>query len=316
MHSQAPLFCDLARAPNFGSAFWTHADDGVRIRLGVWRLQDGARGTVLILPGRTECIEKYGYTIQAFAEAGFNCIVIDWRGHGLSGATTENAIVSHVQDFSEYQCDMNALLTFATSVSLPKPWFTFSHSMGGCIALRTLSGDVPIAASVFTAPMWGIHLSPLEKPFALPVTWAATVSGFGHCFAPGNVPQQTTSYVLSVPFEGNRLTRNEKMFDHMVKLAEALPALRKGAPSFGWVYSALRECRSLEKSTSPKTPALAFQGLADKVVDPVSTTKRIAAWPGGEVHKFNGARHDLLYENDEVRDKIHKDSIRFFALCS
>ena len=58
----APLFEDVAQGPPNGRAYWLDGSDGVRIRMGHWpkRGRRKVRGTVLLFPGRTEYIEKYG----------------------------------------------------------------------------------------------------------------------------------------------------------------------------------------------------------------------------------------------------------------
>ena len=40
------------------------------------------KGTVVILPGRNECIEKYFETIRDLADRGLGSAIIDWRGQG------------------------------------------------------------------------------------------------------------------------------------------------------------------------------------------------------------------------------------------
>ena len=81
--SAAPLFKDVSPAPIAGKAYWTHASDGVRIRLGVYH-PDGATGTVLLFPGRTEYVEKYAPAAGELAQRGLATIVVDWRGQGLA----------------------------------------------------------------------------------------------------------------------------------------------------------------------------------------------------------------------------------------
>ena len=58
MTAPAPFHADLAEGPAGGHALWVNTSDGVRIRIGLWPA--GEKGTVLLLPGRTEYIEKYG----------------------------------------------------------------------------------------------------------------------------------------------------------------------------------------------------------------------------------------------------------------
>ena len=63
--SPAPFFSDIAHGPAGGAAHWTQTSDGMRVRVGHWN-KAAAKGTVLIFPGRTEFIEKYGQVAQAF----------------------------------------------------------------------------------------------------------------------------------------------------------------------------------------------------------------------------------------------------------
>lgn len=58
MTETAPFLTDLAQGPDGARAVWVQAVDGKRIRLGHY--PGGEKGTVLLYPGRTEYIEKYG----------------------------------------------------------------------------------------------------------------------------------------------------------------------------------------------------------------------------------------------------------------
>jgi len=65
---RAPFFADIDDGPEGGAAWWLTADDGLRIRLGVWS-KEAAKGTVLLFPGRTEYIEKYGRALFSCSPA-------------------------------------------------------------------------------------------------------------------------------------------------------------------------------------------------------------------------------------------------------
>ena len=65
----APLYTDIADGPSGGQAFWLTAEDGVRLRAAIW--PGGSKGTVFLLPGRTEYIEKYGRAAGDLAARGF-----------------------------------------------------------------------------------------------------------------------------------------------------------------------------------------------------------------------------------------------------
>ncbi|HBN30322.1 MAG TPA: alpha/beta hydrolase, partial [Rhodobacteraceae bacterium] len=102
----APLYNDAAEAPPGGKARWVTTSDDIRLRFAWWDV--GEKGTVLIFPGRTEFVEKYGRTVRDFLDADYASVVIDWRGQGLSDRLTPNRLLGHVGQFSDYQLDIAA----------------------------------------------------------------------------------------------------------------------------------------------------------------------------------------------------------------
>ena len=78
----APFFAEAADAPDGAVLRWLICTDGVRIRAALWR--GGTMGTVLLVPGRTEYIEKYGPAAGEMAARGYSMVTVDWRGQGLA----------------------------------------------------------------------------------------------------------------------------------------------------------------------------------------------------------------------------------------
>ena len=77
----APFFEDIALGPIGGAAHWLTTVGGLRIRGGHWT-GPHMKGTVLLFPGRTEYIEKYGPTAADFLARSYAIVAIDWRGQG------------------------------------------------------------------------------------------------------------------------------------------------------------------------------------------------------------------------------------------
>ena len=171
---KAPFFSDVDDGPAGGHAVWLTCDDGVRIRLGVWP-HDGAKGTVLLFPGRTEYIEKYGRAAADLAARGYATLAVDWRGQGLADRLMQDRAPGHVVEFADYQRDVRAVIAAAQEMDLPRPWHLIAHSMGGCIGLRALHEGLPVASAVFTGPMWGIELPRAIRPMAFTARSVACV---------------------------------------------------------------------------------------------------------------------------------------------
>ncbi|MBA3324054.1 MAG: alpha/beta hydrolase, partial [Rhodobacteraceae bacterium] len=119
MRAPAPFFADIAEAPDGGRPLWLDTQDGLRLRAAVW--SEGARGTAIVLPGRTEYVEKYGRVVRRLTERGLAVAVIDWRGQGLSDRHPSAPRLGHVEDFRHYQHDVAALLAHPEVAALPGP---------------------------------------------------------------------------------------------------------------------------------------------------------------------------------------------------
>ncbi|WP_299724724.1 alpha/beta hydrolase [uncultured Tateyamaria sp.] len=296
----APLFTDVSPAPLDGAAYWVHASDGVRIRLGVYR-PDQAKGTVLLFPGRTEYVEKYAPAAGDLAARGFASLIIDWRGQGLADRLLDENRVGHVGLFADYQKDVDAMVEAARELGLPEPFYLLGHSMGGCIGLRSLHEGLEVAAAAFTGPMWGIRIAAPLRPVAWALGQVMPAIGHGHRLPPGRV---LDSYVLTAPFEDNLLTSDEEMFEMMRAQLLAHPELELGGPSFVWLREALAETLALARMPAPAVQADAFLGTNERIVHIGRIEARMESWSNGTLHVIPGGEHEVLMEGPEARADI------------
>ncbi|MEL6587669.1 MAG: alpha/beta fold hydrolase, partial [Pseudomonadota bacterium] len=91
-----------------------------------------------MFPGRTEYVEKYSDAAAHLAAAGYASAAIDWRGQGLTTRPRHNKRIGHVEDFHDYQKDVQAMLAVCEAEELPRPYMLLGHSMGGLIGLRAV----------------------------------------------------------------------------------------------------------------------------------------------------------------------------------
>ncbi|MCK0151065.1 alpha/beta hydrolase [Marivita sp. S6314] len=311
MTEPAPYRADLADGPDT-QAFWLRTSDGVRIRVG-HAAGTQLKGTVFILPGRSEYIEKYGYPAQDFVQAGFDTLTIDWRSQGLADRLSPNPMVGHVNRFLDFQKDWSAMRSFAQQQRLPKPWFMVAHSMGGCIGLRALVQGADMRAVVFTGPMWGIRMAAYLRPVAWALPRVMGLLGQGHRLAPGT---SIESYLTAAPFDGNMLTSDPEMFAYMRRHVEAEPLFGLGGPSYTWLQTALAECDALSTKPSPAMPALCFVGSNEQIVDTTRIRERMTHWRGGKLLMVDGAEHEVLMEAANIRRQITGSAISLFSSVS
>jgi lysophospholipase len=305
----APLFDDVADGPPDGRAVWATASDGVRLRLTDWR-PESARGTVLLFPGRTEYIEKYGALAGDLAEAGLATATIDWRGQGMADRLLPDRHSGHVGAFADYQRDVGALLAHVRGRDLPRPFFLLAHSMGGAIGLRALLDGLEVERVAFSSPMWGITLSAGLRPAAWAMSWTAEKLGLTHLYAPGT---SGSAYPNATPFEANLLTHDEAQYTRLAMQTEAHPELALGGPSLGWLREALAECEALAGIPSPDIPCVTILGTEERIVDPAEIERRMAAWRDGRLVMIEGGSHECFMETPERRETAVRTVLDHFA---
>lgn len=305
----APYHKEIAHGPDQASALWTETSDGIRLRVALWPAQS-ANGTVFIFPGRTEYVEKYGHVARFFVENGLNAAAIDWRGQGLADRLMDNPLRGHVDDFADYQKDVEAFYKAVKDAGFQGPYYLLAHSMGGAIGLRALHDGFDVKAAAFSAPMWGIKMSMALRPVAWLGSRVAAAIGQGSTLAPGTLER---SFILQDPFENNTLTRDEAMWNRMVTQLKTVPDLELGGPSLDWVRLAVVECNVLHKMPSPLLPCLTLLGSNERIVDTARIHHRMTHWKGGSLTMVPGAEHEVLMEGPDVRDPLLQSIFSHFS---
>lgn len=308
MSDEAPLFEGLAEGPANGHASWLTTRDGLRIRAAYWG-GDDLKGTVIIFPGRTEYIEKYGRIATQFRNHGLASGAVDWRGQGLSDRTGKTEMQGDVVRFSDYQTDALAYLEFLRASGAPEPFYLLAHSMGGAIGLRALHEDFPVAAACFSAPMWGIKFSPWLRPFVKPTARVARLAGFELAYPFG---QSAESYVSAVDFPSNDLTRDRESFDWLRNHLRLRPELKLGGPTYRWLDEAIREAETLAAMPVPDVPAMTFYGEGEEIVSIPRIKAVMENWQNGQLVSYPALRHEILMEGPKMRSDICTEIAEFF----
>lgn len=288
--------------------FWLRAEDGVRLRAAHWP-GDGA-GTVLLFPGRTEYVEKYAQTAADLNAAGYDVIAMDWRGQGMSDRLIDDIRPGHVERFTDYQRDVIEMVVAAQDLNLPQPWHLLAHSMGGAIGLAALADGLPVRSAVFSAPMWGLALSPLLTGVARLLARIAISTGRAHSAAIGSGGY--APFVLKSAFADNLLTGDGSRWGRFVAEAVAWPDLAIGGVTNHWLREALTECDRLADLPSPPLPMLVALGGLEKIVSPQAIRSRVAAWPGARLMELPDSHHEPMMERDVIRDAFLAAAVLHF----
>ena len=304
----APFRADLAEGPEGARAVWRTTTDGVRLRIAWWPVDD-CRGTVLLFPGRTEHIEKYGRIACDLTSAGFTLLTIDWRGQGFSDRVADDPMLGHVVRFLHFQTDVQALIALAIEADMPKPWHLIAHSMGGCIGLRALINGLDVRRAVFSAPMWGIQMpAPVRAlPYVIPPV--ARALRMENRFAPGT---KAANYFFETEFQDNMLTGDPETYAWLRKHA-AVPEFALGGPSIQWVGEATTECNALANLPRPALPVRTYVGTEEAIVSGQAIRRMHANWPSAELTIVKDARHEIMMETDATRRRFIDETLAFFG---
>ncbi len=127
------------------------------------------RRSLLLIHGACEHGGRYPHVCARFAEAGWDVVVPDHRGHGRSGGPR-----THVTDFSTYVDDLERVVRHTNLNSASAA--VLGHSMGGLLAAHFASKHSDwISAAVMTAPLFGtnfeIHPAVVMAGRLLTYTW-------------------------------------------------------------------------------------------------------------------------------------------------
>lgn len=290
-------------APPGATAAAIRAVDGLRLRAVRWHPEGASRGTVVIAQGRAEFVEKYFETVRELLARKLTVVAFDWRGQGLSERELDNSRKGHIDDFSLYERDLDAILDQVLLPFCPKPWFALGHSMGAAILIRQArAGRSPFERLALTAPMLELH--GLAMPGLLRiVAKVLDLLGFGGAF----IPRGGGTSILTKPFEGNKLTYDPVRYARNANIVAAAPHIALGDPTIGWIDAAFAIFDEFADPEYPRrtlTPILIVAGAGDRVVD-LRTIERFASrLKAGRMIMLSRGRHELLMERDDLRGQF------------
>jgi len=277
--------------------------DGVNLRFARWEPPPGRKGTVVVLQGRAEYIEKYYETVRDLRARGFAVATFDWRGQGLSDRALPDRNKGYVRNFSEYATDLEAVMEQVVLPDCPPPIFALGHSMGGAIFIRAChDGSRWFERIVLSAPMIALPQGPLTR-VAGPLARVMRLIGRGS----GYVPTGDAAATGSQEFMGNVLTSDPVRYARNAAVLEEAPDLGLGAPTIAWADAAMR---LMKRFADPgyagqiRQPILMVAAGRDEVVStPAIETFGMNLLAGRHLI-LPGSRHEILQEQDHYRGQF------------
>ena len=221
--------------------------DGVSLRFARWLPPAGRKGTVVILQGRGEWIEKYFETVRDLRSRGFAVAALDWRGQGLSERMLSDRHKGYVRDFAEYDSDLETFMREIVMPDCPPPLFALGHSTGATVLIRAAyRGRRWFDRMVLAAPLIDLQGFPATTTAKVLVR-ALRIAGFGSMY----VPRGDVGVMEAKPFVGNILTSDPVRYARNQAVLEAAPELALGPPTVAWTDAAFRTMRTHARAQLP-----------------------------------------------------------------
>ncbi|TCL69689.1 alpha/beta hydrolase [Rhizobium sp. BK251] len=286
-------------APENRSEGFFETHDKLKLRYAIFRSSHSvAKGTVVLLHGRNEFIEKYFETIRDLTAKGLWVATFDLRGQGASARMLKDVTRGHVRRFADYERDLDSFLEQVVLPDTRLPFFLLGHSTGGLIALSAAPRlSTRIERIVLSAPFVG--LTGQAAPEGVIRFLSTTASGLGL----GSM--QLNRRFKEPSFEDNPLTSDEARFERNAKLMREHPELVLGPPTARWLCEAFRtidQVSTPEHLFSITIPTILIAPTRDGVVPYAAQEQLSRYFRAAQLIPVPGARHEIFQERDVYRN--------------
>ncbi len=285
------------------------ARDGRQIRVALWPAnQPSPKGTICLLQGRAEFIEKYYEVISELRSRGFAIATLDWRGQGASDHLLSDPLIGHVDSFADYGRDLSQFLQEHVLPDCPPPFFALAHSMGALILLNNLPRmRTMIERAILCAPL--IELAEEQRrTFGIPLR-QSTIRRFTRVM---KWIGRGKKYVLGAErnplsrsgFNDNPLTSDGPRYDRNRQFFIDFPELAIAGPTNSWVLESCKAMKMLQNSdfrADIHIPTLMITASTDTIVSTDAAEYFAKSLRAGHAVSIAGSRHEILMERDGLR---------------
>jgi lysophospholipase len=280
---------------------------GISIRYCRWPASpERLAGTVILLGGRKEFLEKYAETAGDLNRMGFDVYSFDWRGQGLSTRLIPDRSRGFIRDYEEYLHDMQVFCDTVIPIDIERPVYLLAHSMGGHLALRYLRRcPTGIDGAILSAPMIDIRTGAFPNWLIGLLIRLAVKTGRRHAVVPGSRKRAERDR----QFAGNPLTSDPIRFQNEKRALAANPALVVEAVTFAWLAASMKSIGLMKTPgflEAIHTPVLMVGAGDDRIVSLGAQKEACARMPNCRMLVIPDSRHEILMEKDTVRASFWK----------
>ncbi len=283
----------------------------ITISTAQWKSSPLADRCLIILPGRSEQLEKYAEVVHSLNEGELKgqlvYFLMDHRGQGSSQRFLPQIDRGYVDEFDHYAQDVKTFFDQVVSQTYCRETYLLAHSMGGGIAadfLQKYPGLVDRA--VLTSPMLKILTKPYPYAVARGIVLGSVAIGRGKQFAIGEKPFNPTD-----DFESNRFTGSKVRYDMWMNLFRELPQTQIGGVTNRWVNEIMKGTKRVRSQYGKLLlPLRVIIASNERYSEPTEMEKLCRQAAQCEATTLVG-KHEVLMEKDEVRDLALQTIVNF-----
>lgn len=216
-----------------------------------WHPTNSAHAIVVGIHGHGDHSGGLRNIISHLVPAGYAWYGFDLRGHGHSPG-----LRGHIQNWSDFQGDLQAFLSWVKQIEGQKPIFILGHSLGGLISIEyALRHPEDLSGIISTSPALGYSQTPPFKALLF-----RTLSYLKPNYSLESLPDYT------------KLTRDSQVIEIL-----AADPLRHEQMSLK-LWREFRHARNWVRAHAPalRVPILMLYGLDDKIT-PASVNRQFLA---------------------------------------
>lgn len=249
----------------------TISDDRTRLRLVRW---GDAERDVLLLHGLAEHAGRYEHLAEALVAAGWRVTLLELRGHGDSEGKQ-----GHVDRWHAYVEDVQAAAS-----TIGRPFVMVAHSMGGMVAISTLSEPLTpkCKAVALSNPLLGVRVD-------IPL-WKRKAAGL-------------LSRLVPKLSQTNEV--NTAMLSHdkeVVRAYETDPKVYGTVTPRWFVELKKAQASAINHAKRISIPLRMMVSEGDQICNPQTSREVASAWGGpAEVIEYGDMYHELFNEIDKER---------------
>ena len=254
---------------------------------------------LVIGPGIGESSLKYVELARELAGEGFDFMVLDHRGQGLSSHPRLNSSANHIEKFESYTDD---LISLVKDLQLQKSYNTcifLGQDVGCLIGLDAmLKEDHLFDGAIFSAPTFKLNMGIIPETIMLIFLKVLQCLGFGER------PFQNKYCRLGKLFENNSATGCHRRLLLHRYFEKLYPQVRFHPPSIKWFYEVIKNSRKMfGQIKNLRMPILVMQAGRDRLSCPEFQERFSGTVQNSRLIRLKEGHHEIFQEVDFIRGR-------------